>query len=62
MDSQQTGREIAMSVEARIAEMGLVLPEAAAPVASYVPTVEADNMLYVSGQIRLRPERTLFIE
>ena len=40
-----------MSIEARIAELGLQLPAAAAPVASYVPTVEADNMLYVSGQI-----------
>ena len=40
-----------MSVEKRIEELGLALPVAAAPVASYVPTVEADNMLYVSGQI-----------
>ena len=40
-----------MGVEDRLAELGLTLPEAAAPVASYVPTVEADNMLHVSGQI-----------
>lgn len=40
-----------MGVEDRLQELGLVLPEAAAPVASYVPTVEADGMLFVSGQI-----------
>lgn len=40
-----------MSIEARIAELGLNLPEAAAPVASYVPAVEADGMLYISGQL-----------
>ncbi|MFN7398400.1 MAG: RidA family protein [Sandaracinobacter sp.] len=40
-----------MSVADKLKELGLELPAAAAPVASYVPTVEADGMLYVSGQI-----------
>jgi enamine deaminase RidA (YjgF/YER057c/UK114 family) len=40
-----------MSIEARIAELGLTLPEPAAPVASYVPAVEANGMLYISGQL-----------
>jgi enamine deaminase RidA (YjgF/YER057c/UK114 family) len=40
--------------EERLASLGLVLPEAAAPVAAYVPTVEAGGMLYVSGQISQR--------
>jgi enamine deaminase RidA (YjgF/YER057c/UK114 family) len=40
-----------MTIEARLAELGLTLPEPAAPVASYVPTVEADGMLYISGQL-----------
>jgi enamine deaminase RidA (YjgF/YER057c/UK114 family) len=35
----------------RLAELGLTLPAAAAPVAAYVPTVEANGMLYVSGQL-----------
>ena len=48
-----------MSIEARIAELGLQLPVAAAPVASYVPTVEADNMLYVSGQISFAADGSL---
>lgn len=40
-----------MSIEARLSELGLTLPAAAAPVASYVPAVEAGGMLYISGQL-----------
>ncbi len=40
-----------MTIDARIAELGLILPEPAAPVASYVPAVEAGGMLYISGQL-----------
>lgn len=40
--------------EARLASLGLTLPPAAAPVAAYVPTVEAGGMLYVSGQLPFR--------
>ena len=43
-----------MSADARLAELGITLPAAAAPVASYVPTVEAGGMLYVSGQIAFK--------
>lgn len=38
-------------VEARLAELGLILPEPAAPVAAYVPAVEAGGLLHVSGQL-----------
>ncbi len=38
-------------IEAKLAELGLTLPEPAAPVASYVPAVEASGMLYISGQL-----------
>jgi enamine deaminase RidA (YjgF/YER057c/UK114 family) len=38
-------------IEAKLAGLGLTLPEAAAPVASYVPAVEAGGMLYISGQL-----------
>ena len=37
--------------EHNLSELGLTLPEAAAPVANYVPYVQAGNMLFVSGQI-----------
>ena len=36
---------------ARLAELGITLPVPAAPVAAYVPTVEAGGFLYVSGQV-----------
>lgn len=39
------------SIHDRLAELGLSLPEAAAPVASYVPAVEANGLLHISGQI-----------
>jgi enamine deaminase RidA (YjgF/YER057c/UK114 family) len=35
----------------RLAELGIALPEAAAPVAAYVPTVLAGNLLHISGQV-----------
>ncbi len=40
-----------MSIDQRLAEIGLTLPEPAAPVASYVPAVEHGGMLHISGQI-----------
>ena len=38
-------------IDDKLAELGITLPEPAAPVASYVPTVEVDGFLYISGQI-----------
>ncbi len=38
-------------IEAKLAELGLVLPEAAAPVAAYVPVVIAGELAHVSGQL-----------
>lgn len=40
-----------MSIEAKLAELGIALPEAAAPVASYVPVVVAGGLAHVSGQL-----------
>lgn len=40
-----------MKIEERIAELGIDLPEAAAPAAMYIPVKQAGNMLFVSGQI-----------
>ncbi len=39
-----------MSAEARLKELGLVLPVMAKPVANYVPYRIAGNILYLSGQ------------
>lgn len=38
-------------IEERLAAMGLALPEAAAPLAAYVPFVRAGDLLHVSGQV-----------
>lgn len=38
-------------IDQRIAALGLSLPEPAAPVAAYVPVVEAGGLAHVSGQI-----------
>ncbi len=40
-----------MSIEAKLAELGIVLPEPAAPVAAYVPVVIAGGLAHVSGQV-----------
>jgi enamine deaminase RidA (YjgF/YER057c/UK114 family) len=42
---------MAGKIDARIAELKLELPKAAAPVANYVPVVIAGNTAYVSGQV-----------
>ncbi|MFN4286948.1 MAG: RidA family protein [Brevundimonas sp.] len=40
-----------MSIDARIAELGITLPEAAAAVANYVPFVRSGNLLHIAGQL-----------
>ena len=40
-------------IEARLADIGLVLPEPVAPIANYVPAVLAGNLLHISGQVSL---------
>jgi enamine deaminase RidA (YjgF/YER057c/UK114 family) len=39
------------SPEARLAELGLTLPEVATPVAVYVPAVRSGDHVYTSGQL-----------
>ena len=38
-------------IDRKLEELGLTLPQAAAPVAAYVPTVLANGMLHISGQL-----------
>jgi enamine deaminase RidA (YjgF/YER057c/UK114 family) len=40
-----------MTIEQRLEELGLTLPQAAAPVAAYVPVVIAGGLAHVSGQL-----------
>ena len=43
-----------MSVESTLASHGIRLPEAAAPVANYVPAVITGSLLFISGQLCLQ--------
>ncbi|PYE83710.1 RidA family protein [Pseudoroseicyclus aestuarii] len=47
---------MALDIDAKLAELGLSLPETTAPAANYVPHVKAGDTLYVSGQISAGPE------
>lgn len=40
-----------MTIADRLTELGITLPAAAAPVAAYVPVVEAGGLAHVSGQL-----------
>src|SRR6059058_5713387 len=48
-----------MSIDQRISELGLALPQPAAPVASYVPAVESGGHLHISGQISFAEDGSL---
>ena len=44
---------MAGEVDARLAELGIEVPEAAAPVANYVGYLQSGNLVFVSGQVPL---------
>ena len=43
-------------VDAKLAALGLTLPDAPAPAANYLPFVIAGNQVFISGQISRSPE------
>ncbi len=45
-----------MSISARLAELGVTLPDAPAPAANYVPFVKVGSTVYVSGQVSMGSE------
>jgi enamine deaminase RidA (YjgF/YER057c/UK114 family) len=50
-----------MSIDNRLAELGITLPQAAAPVAAYVPAVEHGGLLHISGQVSFAEDGNLIL-
>jgi len=48
------------AIEAKMKEMGIVLPEVAKPIAAYVPGMQAKNLIFISGQLPLRDGKLLY--
>ncbi|MBL4645664.1 MAG: RidA family protein [Rhizobiales bacterium] len=44
-----------MSIEKKLADMGVTLPNAAAPAANYLPFVITGSQLFISGQVPMGP-------
>ncbi len=49
-----------MTIEEKLSQLGITLPEAAAPAAMYVPVRQAGNILFVSGQIPVSGGKPVF--
>ena len=52
---------MAGKIDTRLDELGIALPEAAAPVANYVPYVVTGNLVFVSGQVTLLDGEIKFV-
>jgi enamine deaminase RidA (YjgF/YER057c/UK114 family) len=50
-----------MSIKGKLAELGLTLPEAALPVAAYVPAVRTGNLVFTAGQLPLVDGKIPFV-
>jgi len=50
-----------MSIQSKLAELGLTLPVAAVPVAAYVPAVRTGNLVFTAGQLPLVDGKIPFI-
>ncbi|TDO85926.1 enamine deaminase RidA (YjgF/YER057c/UK114 family) [Halanaerobium saccharolyticum] len=50
-----------MSVEEKIKELGLELPEAPEPIAEYIPAKKVNDLVYVSGQGPIKDGEFIYI-
>ncbi|MGD1876604.1 MAG: RidA family protein [Kiloniellaceae bacterium] len=51
---------MAGEVDARLAKLGIDVPQAAAPVANYVGFVQSGNLVFVSGQVPMKDGKFQF--
>ena len=50
-----------MSIQSKLAELGLTLPVTAVPVAAYVPAVRTGNLVFTAGQLPLVDGKIPFV-
>ena len=48
-----------MTIEEKLAEMGIELPTPPKPVAAYVPAVQTGNLVFLSGQLPIKDGRVM---
>ncbi len=51
---------MAGNIDRAMKDLGITLPEAAVPVANYVPFVIAGNLIFISGQVPLHNGKLMF--
>ena len=42
------------NIDARLAELGITIPEPRTPRANYIPFVQTGNLVFISGQVSKR--------
>ncbi len=47
------------SIDNRLAELGIVLPDVATPVANYLPYVRSGNLIFTAGQLPMKDGRLM---
>lgn len=52
--------ELEKDPEIKLKELGLTLPQAPKPVASYIPTLVVSNFLYTSGNLPLKDGKVIY--
>jgi enamine deaminase RidA (YjgF/YER057c/UK114 family) len=47
--------------EQKLNELGIIIPEAPKPLASYIPAVKSGNLIFTSGQLPIKEGKLLFV-
>ena len=50
-----------MSINKRLENLGIILPEPIAPIANYVPFVQSGNQIFISGQLPIQNGEVKFV-